>query len=372
MSAPQYRVVFAGQLLPGRTVEEVAAELAARFKLPADKVARLFDGRAHVIRAGLSFEQAMQLKAVFTESGAACRLDAVEAPAAAPAAAEPAAKPAWSCPKCGLEQQPVAECPRCGIIVERYLAARERPAPQPERVTLGNVVRERSVDWIIDWVRGHLVIAGVALALLLFFGGELVMSSLFFSRDRHVIYQVLGPLRECFNTRPFRGVSTDPVTMRQQEMNYEFTSDYKTTDRSFNPYDLVGDELCRHGYAINLGNVGEEVLEEVSLRFASEDLAALFPDGAPTRHLRFDYSNLSAATPRDRDPQGALGPDGVFRVRDFAPGTLVTIRFAAWLGPEREVTAWETVLRGVEAPDAAIDEGDPRATSLGRVVGGLF
>jgi len=69
-----YSVVFAGELLDGGDPEQVRTELARRFRLDSEQVARLFSGRAVTIRRDLSLRQAHALRQAFRAAGANCEV----------------------------------------------------------------------------------------------------------------------------------------------------------------------------------------------------------------------------------------------------------------------------------------------------------
>lgn len=93
--ASHYTVVFRGRVLPGQDRGQVKARIAAIFKLDAAQADKLFDGRAHTVRRGLSLDQARRMEAAFGRAGALCEL-LFDKPATVPPAAEP--RPAIAAP----------------------------------------------------------------------------------------------------------------------------------------------------------------------------------------------------------------------------------------------------------------------------------
>lgn len=87
-----YSVVFAGEVLAQRNVEQVKTAIAAQFRLQPEQVKRLFSGQRITIRRDLPLDQAQRLVEAFRRAGARChlqpRLAADTAPATRTAAAE--------------------------------------------------------------------------------------------------------------------------------------------------------------------------------------------------------------------------------------------------------------------------------------------
>jgi len=158
VSEPEsYRVVFAGELLPGHELESVKQRLATTFSMPVEGIEKIFAGKPVVVRANLTREQAQQYHKVFSSAGAVIKVQAVRPQPAAPEtpqarAPEPApdatphrapSEPAsaapprtrgdgdeMSCPKCGFLQPPSDTCLSCGIVFERFLQRQQQLAAQ--------------------------------------------------------------------------------------------------------------------------------------------------------------------------------------------------------------------------------------------------
>ncbi len=96
---PGYEVVFRGKLVRGADPQVVRDNLCRLFKAPAEKIEALFQGGRHVLKRGLSHEQAHHYREVLKKAGAIVVVVDAEAKADMQAlrpgqAAKPAARPA--------------------------------------------------------------------------------------------------------------------------------------------------------------------------------------------------------------------------------------------------------------------------------------
>ncbi len=67
---PGYEVVFRGKLVRGADPQVVRENLCRLFKAPAEKIEALFQGGRHVLKRGLSHEQAHHYREVLKKAGA--------------------------------------------------------------------------------------------------------------------------------------------------------------------------------------------------------------------------------------------------------------------------------------------------------------
>ncbi|HEX7026054.1 MAG TPA: hypothetical protein VF268_02345 [Gammaproteobacteria bacterium] len=79
MSSERYRVVFVGQVEPGRDPEKVKADLAAKFKLKPAVIKRIMAGRPIVVKNNLDAEMAFRYKTEIDAVGALSRIEPVPA-----------------------------------------------------------------------------------------------------------------------------------------------------------------------------------------------------------------------------------------------------------------------------------------------------
>ena len=82
MTDQEYQVVFRGEILPSKSVEEAKANLAALYKTDVTRIERLFSGKAMVLKKGVSREAGERYRALLEKAGIAC--DLVPAGVAAP------------------------------------------------------------------------------------------------------------------------------------------------------------------------------------------------------------------------------------------------------------------------------------------------
>lgn len=79
MSGERYRVVFVGQVEPGRDPDKVKADLASKFKLNQAMVKRIMAGRPIVVKSNLDAEMAFRYKTEIDAVGALSRIEPVPA-----------------------------------------------------------------------------------------------------------------------------------------------------------------------------------------------------------------------------------------------------------------------------------------------------
>lgn len=132
MQEAQFKIVFAGELMPNVQPEAVKANLALLFKTDLSKVERLFSGQVAVIKSKLSSDEADKYLGALRRAGAmahkepeqtipALRLVQTDEELAAAQADNPPSA-LMTCPKCGHAQSLATGCSACGIIIEKYLA----------------------------------------------------------------------------------------------------------------------------------------------------------------------------------------------------------------------------------------------------------
>ncbi|WP_177187750.1 DUF805 domain-containing protein [Formivibrio citricus] len=156
------RLIFSGELLPGREPGEVKAGLPALMKIPPEQVEKLFAGRPVVIKRGLPESKLAGYRALLEKAGLAVRVedempvpDLSLEPIVAPQPVEPPAEPApqtsvpqaeeMACPKCGCKQPKRTLCRECGVDMPRYTAAQataktEAAAPSPYAATAASTL----------------------------------------------------------------------------------------------------------------------------------------------------------------------------------------------------------------------------------------
>jgi hypothetical protein len=175
---PLYRIVFAGELAPGKSVSEIVESFSARFRVSEDKARNMvLGGQRLVLKHDLDLRRAARYRDALEDTGLVVVLEAQDPPPGSPppgspptgsgravdvdlrqgdtrvpegrilhselfvsemaadSGPPPAAEPARTtagpgiadsghCPKCGSSQVSslTGVCQDCGVVVERYLA----------------------------------------------------------------------------------------------------------------------------------------------------------------------------------------------------------------------------------------------------------
>lgn len=133
------RLVFQGELLPGRTLDEVKAGLPLLMKVPPEQVEKLFAGGYVVIKRGLPVSKLAAYQTLLEKAGIRVAVEdetpeyTLELePVAAPESSEPDLAAAgqqapaveeMTCPQCGARQPKRTLCRACGVDMPRYAAA---------------------------------------------------------------------------------------------------------------------------------------------------------------------------------------------------------------------------------------------------------
>lgn len=133
------RLVFQGELLPGRALDEVKAGLPVLMKVPPEQVEKLFAGGSVVIKRGLPVSKLAAYQALLERAGICVVVEeetpeftleleptaTPEAASADSATAEPQipAIEKMTCPQCGARQPKRTLCRSCGVDMPRYAAA---------------------------------------------------------------------------------------------------------------------------------------------------------------------------------------------------------------------------------------------------------
>ncbi|CRI65012.1 conserved membrane hypothetical protein [Thiocapsa sp. KS1] len=159
-----YRILYAGELMPGRALQEVVPRLAAKFKLQEETARDLIlGGRGRVLKHSLTSNEAQRYRDALNAVGLQVSIEP-ESAAPAPADIRPdpvVAPPLFDaavsdrpddagrtggiahaggptkCPKCGADavSELTGICQACGVVAERYRANRGLSQPsQPSRV----------------------------------------------------------------------------------------------------------------------------------------------------------------------------------------------------------------------------------------------
>lgn len=86
----RYDLLFRGDIVPGRRLEEVRARLCELFQIDDARAARLFSGRPVILRRELDAATAERYRAALADAGALVELRSPQAPDADPPGSPPA------------------------------------------------------------------------------------------------------------------------------------------------------------------------------------------------------------------------------------------------------------------------------------------
>lgn len=173
---------------------------------------------------------------------------------------------------------------------------------------------------ILKLVREHLVIVVLIVVLTPLTGITIV--SLFFSRDREIVYEAYMTVSQCLQTG-------------------------------------TPGQNCVGIYQVNIGNIGEE--EESVLFSWPMDLSRWIT----AKKVR----NIAADTPREHDPVvncEMSENSGECKIDQFAPGTLLEMQLVCYQCAEEEVRQLKDLQVDVTSSSPVISTGNPQLSILFR------
>lgn len=131
----KYNIVFKGKLVLGYHIQDVRNELAAKFKLDAMALGKLFSKDPQILKKAVDLDTAQKFLQMMEKIGARCEMEVFDpALKGAPRPAErmyKATETQFACPKCGFKQQKSDVCSKCGLLIGKY-KTKEAPLPEPE------------------------------------------------------------------------------------------------------------------------------------------------------------------------------------------------------------------------------------------------
>ena len=172
---------------------------------------------------------------------------------------------------------------------------------------------------ILKLIREHLVIVILIVVLTPLTG--ISIASLFFAREREIVYEAYMMVSQCLEGG-------------------------------------IPGQNCVGIYQVNIGNTGEH---EESARLS-------WPMDLANWKIDHQISNISADAPRSHDPEvkcDMSGSPGICEIEQFAPGTFVEIKLVCYNCSGHEVSQLEEVPVAVDS-DAVISKGNPRVSILVR------
>ena len=155
MADPLFKVVFAGELMPGIAMDTAKSNLATLFKSDLKKIDSLFSGKPVVLKRELKEAEADKYVIALRNAGALVHKQADLASSLSLVATEEHGGETsgnsgettdtgrMTCPKCGHEQVKAPECEACGIIIEKFIAYK---AQQPEIQTTATSLTEQAAS----------------------------------------------------------------------------------------------------------------------------------------------------------------------------------------------------------------------------------
>ena len=191
-----YEVLLSGKPLEGFERDQVFSELKRLFKLSTEKTQVLLGGKPRVVKKNLTKDAAVKLRDDLNRIGAQAAMREMKAstdtshqprgpktaggmsglslvddrPKPDAVEAQPATPATFSCPKCGVEQARADTCSSCGVIIEKYLAIKERRANPDQRSVkpgVGRVADVPEVRFALPWYGAAAGLAGAALWTLI-------------------------------------------------------------------------------------------------------------------------------------------------------------------------------------------------------------
>lgn len=393
MTEPTFKVILQNRIQEGEEFSVVARRLAALFQIDESQARRLLQTGA-VIKQDLGSTRAERYRLAVEQTGAVCRLEPMtnQRPALAlvedditpsadptkPPASQSSTAPLSKCPKCGYQARhamdplvSTAECPACGLIIAKYLARQNALNDLPSRSNRNSAtqLQEALLGHAAGHAVGSLKKAFILISILsALFGSGLVINTLFFTRDYHVLYQLVTTGMSCFTLEDVQGGASSAAREQIVGMimrDYHFNSNDEL--KSF--FQRYHGKVCTQLYQIEIGNIGKKTVKNLSFRMREEVFQGMFADGRPELHLHLKAKDLNAANPRNGDPSLVQGDDsGVITIQDVSAGASVQVSFLGLRTEPESPVDWKYLLLSTHIDEGKVERGNPQATALGRLL----
>ena len=365
----KYRVVITGIKPSGIDESAVRANLVKLLKAPAERIDQLLKSLPAVIKKGIDQELGEKYVNALSRAGVLAVIKPEELELSLEPA-EPSTEPArveapeLTCPQCGVAVRLKGICPAC---IEKNAEARNEQA-QLVGTSRGTKIAEAITDsayvLFFQWIKGNIWKASIVFLLLPFFGSKILITSIFYAEEKHVVYQTLTSKTVCVH---------DPTNLKAMQTNTEldlyglFYTDF-TDEEKKRWLEKWNNTACRATYEMELGNIGEQPMT-ASFEFA----ISRFVERSKFNRVSVlsNYHNLSASNVRAQDPV-ASQQGGTLTLKDIYPHTLVTLRFGGWVDGVSSKVNWDEMLISVNSDDGIVEVGDPQATVFGRLLTALF
>ena len=130
-SKERYKVVFRGELVENLSREAVEENFRQRLKFSDAMLAKIFSGKAMILKSDLDRQTADRYARALWQAGARCVVAPMIEPLLEPVLRPPAPEPRMTCPKCGQEQPEGEICIGCGVVIAKYRQRLEEPSAPP-------------------------------------------------------------------------------------------------------------------------------------------------------------------------------------------------------------------------------------------------
>lgn len=396
METKLFKVVFSGRFKPDADEALAKQQLIKSLRLSDQQQKVLFSGRRVALKQCRDVETAKAFAERLSECGALVQildpegnvyanapgLELVveddpppvvvkpERPEQRKAPPPPVQTPQRLCPKCNtLQPAGNEQCVNCEIIFRKFERQQELESGNKDAEGYGERLKGLAAIRGRGWLKGKGLTLLVAAALLPIFGSSLVISSIFFSADKHVLYERVMGRKVCLDMLAILDGAVPSIRQDQKSALIQF-QDYGMSDWTYAK--AHPDEICVQKYILYLGHVGDESIEDLTIDFNEETLTTIFPDADPHLHMLDIVQNISAANERDNDPHITQDDGYDFHVSRLAPGTYVQIDFVGWFPDQREPASWDDLLNKIEMAEGKIEQGNPRATAIARALSFFF
>lgn len=358
-----YRIILTGLVPDGAPEAEKISNLARLLKVPEERITKLLATAPVVIKKGVDRALCDKYRSVLTRAGATCEIEPEKLELSLEPTEEkvPEESPQLLCSQCGAEVAKPGKCESC--VAANALARQQQVASEKldKKARTKERLQQSFLQATLTWAKGNAWKAAILFVLLPVFGSGLILSTAFYTQDRHLIYQTLDPKTVCLE-RPdeyFGSVKQD-----ERMLIHLFITEFDKAEREelMQQWDGIA---CRSRFSMEMGHVGDEIIPVTRVKFATWR----FADGSkvPPVLVEVGVRNLSSSSPRAGDPV-IRQSKGEVTIENLHPETLVTLSVSGWLAREHSEAGWERMMTGVDVDDGVVDAGNPSATAFARLL----
>lgn len=413
----KYKVVFKGAVAEGFELEQVKRNLQASFKYDEATIAKLFSGQAVTIKRNLDLETAKKYAAAFAKVGALCEIvkkspsvqsdfldmnssglslasdQSTEKPASTNNVSSPFAPQAsneFACPKCGFQQSRTQSCGQCGIIFDKYyqqqsgLGTQETVSSQSnahyrtQRTGRGKsqhpgLIKELFSVYVESLFKGQIKLAVFVLLIFPIFGGALVISAIFYTRDHHIIYSFNRVKLGCFSDKSLsKHVRSKMYKAFVTEYYFSNHFEDRETIKKAEEVELQLDEYCLYGYHISIGNIGDEEVGSIALTFQPDMINLITLDQRTVQRMKHEMYTIVATAEEMKEPDFTYAKNSVLQIKRIEPNVLAEIKVIGMHKRNEKPVELEEALMSATISDGTIEYGDPRITGFTRFIANIF